>query len=475
MLAFGGYAATQVISLVTYVILARLLSPAEFGVFAAGSLVTGIGMLFAESGMLAALVTRRESLEQAADTAFVWGVVSGVALSLLSLALAPLVGIVFRSRPAAEVSAALSGVLFLRALGVVPDALLQRRMSFLRRVIIDPLSVLAFAGAAVGASSGGAGVWALVIGTYASMTVRTAGLWLFLRRRPHPRAATLSTWLELTRFARTIVGSEAIRHAVQSIDVVLIGRFVGADPLGQYRYASRFAGLPLGAWVSAAAYVLLPVFTQLADEPPRLRAACRRVMMWMAIGLSPIALLLGALGPATATLLLGPQWREAGWGMMALSGASIGQAIVSIASETFKAIRRPAELLAMHAVAAVASVAFMVALLPLGMLGVAAGVTLGASVAGGYAIVRMSTALGAPVRLLLGVMWRPLLCATLVAGAGYALDSGLVHADRHEAPAGLLILSAEALGLLCVYAALLGIVSPGVRWSVRRRLGRVAA
>jgi O-antigen/teichoic acid export membrane protein len=233
LIGLVGFGGSQLVNLLTYVALARILVPAQFGVFAAGSLISGIGGLFAESGMLAALLTRRERFEEAANTAFVWNVVSGGGLALISLGVSPLIGVVFRDRGVAGVSAALSGILWLRALSIVPDTMLQRRLSFLRRMVIDPLSMVAFGVVAVSTTSSGAGVWGLVLASYASVGTRVVGAWSFARWRPHPRAASLALWRELIAFSRSVLLSEIIRNALAYLDVLLIGRYIGAASLGQ--------------------------------------------------------------------------------------------------------------------------------------------------------------------------------------------------------------------------------------------------
>ena len=100
-----GFASTLALNFGFYLVLARLATPDDFGVLAAGSLSVGLGMVFAESGMLAAVIQRRDRVEEAANTAFVSTVLGGVALTLLALALAPLIGVVFDSHRIGEVAA----------------------------------------------------------------------------------------------------------------------------------------------------------------------------------------------------------------------------------------------------------------------------------------------------------------------------------------------------------------------------------
>ena len=79
-LAGAGYIVSQALNFLAYLVLVRLLTPRDFGLYAAGTLITGIGGLFAESGMLAALIKREDRLDEAASTAFAWLLVCGVAL-----------------------------------------------------------------------------------------------------------------------------------------------------------------------------------------------------------------------------------------------------------------------------------------------------------------------------------------------------------------------------------------------------------
>jgi len=472
-LSIVGYGTTQALNFAAYAWLARLVSPEEFGTFAAGALISGVAALFAESGMLAALITQRDRFEEAANTAVIWNVVSGIGLVLLSAAASPLVGLAFDSSEVTAVSVALSGILLLRAVGIVPDALLQRRFSFVRRLVIEPLGVLAFATVAIVMTSDGAGVWGLVAGTYAAMLLRTVSAWAFARWRPHPRLATMAMWRELVGYARPVVLGEMVRRIVGQLDVLLIGRFVGLGPLGQYRYATRLASLPHATWVSVGAYVLLPVFARLAEDPPRLRAACLRAAGIMALGVYPASLLLVALGLPAAVIVFGPEWREAGWAVMALAGYPLGHALVSVASETFKATRNPGELPKMHAVAGMASVTCSILLLPLGMLGVAAGVSVAAIIVKAYAIRRLHVVAGVPAGRMIGQLVPPLACSLAMGAFGFALNTFVVQAEERPGLVAAALLVGQALLLLGLYLAALLTISRNARGLARAAIGMV--
>jgi O-antigen/teichoic acid export membrane protein len=171
----SGFILARGITLVTYIVLARLITPTELGDFTAGTFVIGIGVLFGGSGMAAAVIQRPDRLEEAAATAVVATSISGLLLTGLAVATAPLIGLIFDSDTAAAVAAATAGVLFLNSARVIPNALLQRRFSFLRRLVVQPAAAVAFGVVAIIATSEGMGVWGLVAGQYSSSGVRSCG------------------------------------------------------------------------------------------------------------------------------------------------------------------------------------------------------------------------------------------------------------------------------------------------------------
>ena len=281
--AGAGYVALQTITFGTYLVLAKLMVPSDFGEFAAATIVVGLGMLVGESGMLAALIQRRDGLDEALNSAFLATLAGGLLLSLLALAVAPVIGLVFHSEKTGVVAAAMSGWMLLRLATVVPDAFLQRRFSFVRRVIVDPLGGVAFAVGTILPAASGMGVWALVIGTYAQAGTNVAAAWALAGWRPKPRRATVRMWRDLARYGRPVVVAEFIRRVTAEVPVVVVGRFIGAGPLGQLTYASRVAAQPLGVLVNVGGYVLLPALASIASQEERFREAVVRSLRWVCV------------------------------------------------------------------------------------------------------------------------------------------------------------------------------------------------
>jgi O-antigen/teichoic acid export membrane protein len=385
-LAGAGFAITQLIGIFSYVLIARLAPPATVGAFAAASIVIGLGTTLAESGMQAALIQRRDRLEEAASTALVATVLAGIGLGILALAGAPIVGMFFNSREVGVASAVLSGVLLLNAMTVVPDALMQRRFSFLRRVVVDPLNMACFGVTAAVALAAGMGIWGLVLATYIAGLIRVVAVWALARWRPRLTFVSLTMWRELATFGRHVVAGEFLRQVSSFGNVALVGRVLGAAPLGQFRFGYRLATQTSAPLVTASAYALLPAFARIAADEARLRAAALNALRVLCTITFPVSLILIPLGRDIAVMLFGEPWAESGEILAALWGLTGSIPVTQLATEVFKAAGRPEFVLRTYAISSLLSLALMGAFLPLGVVGVATGLSVASLSTTAYAL-----------------------------------------------------------------------------------------
>lgn len=456
-----------------YLALARLATPDDFGQFAAASIVVNAGLLFTEGGMLAALIHRRDRVEEAASTAVVSTAIAGVAFSLLAFAISPLIGAFFESDRIGALAGAMSGLLFVRSLQVVPEALLQRTFSFLRRMVVQPCQVIAFGVAAVIATSNGLGPWGLVIGFYASAVTDVLLSWTLVRWRPRLALVSFTTWRELIAYGRHVLASNIVLRLGEQVPTALLGRFVGQNPLGQYRYAERMASTPFALVVAAASYVVFPAFARISHDRQRFSAAFLESLRWFSAGALPLSLIFIPLGVPFAVVLFGDVWREAGEAAMALSGFAVGASLVSIASEAFKAEGRPEVLVRVHTITTVVGSALMVALLPFELVGVAAGLSIGVLVGAWYALVRLGRVLGIPGVEMARRIWPPAVAAIVMATAMLPVDRLLIDPPSHGAAVAILLLGAEGLIAALIYLAVLTPLAPDTL-SKLRELARTA-
>ena len=472
-LAGGGYALAQVLTLAFYVVLARLASPSDFGDFAAGTILVSFGYLLSESGMLAALIHRPDRIEEAAATATVSTAVAGLTLGLVGVAVSPLIGLIFGSDRIAEVAAVSAGLMLLHPLQVVPEALLQRRFSFLRRVIVEPISVIVFGATAIVLCAEGMGVWGLVIATYARAVVELCLSWGFAQWRPNFSLASFGMWRELIRYGRYGVGASALERGCEQVPVVLIGTFSGSAQLGQYRYSQRIASTPLAAIVQGGSYVIFPALARITEVRERFRDASVRSLRMMATFSFPLGLILIPLGVPIATIVFGDVWRDAGYAAMALSLFPVAGTLVSFASEVAKADGRPDIVARTHVVNLIAGSACMLALLTFDLVGVAAGFALGWLAAGLYSMSRISGLLEVPRRRLYAEVLPALAAGLVMVAVLTPLEFLVLNADEQGTAAGLGLIVAEGLLGGLVYLAVLRIVAPDTICQIVELLGRL--
>lgn len=456
----AGYGLEQALTIGAAIALAHLVTPTEFGIYGSATILLGYAHMFADSGLQSAVIQRRDSVLEAASTAFAANVVSGVGLALLAIGLAPVLGLFFHDQTITWVAAAMSPTVMLNSLMLVPDALLQRNFSFARRLFVSPSSVLTYGIAATALCASGFGVWGLVLGRYAGIAVELIVIWALVGWRPHVSAVSIAMWRSLARYGRHIFAAAFLMQSQTSAVTALLGRFVGIGAVGQFRYSTTMVALPFSAWVVSSSYVVFPAFARIAHESERFKAAFLRTLRWAGVTTLPASAMLLPLGPSLMVCLLGTQWRDAGYAVMALVGRPLAATLSSVLAEGVKGAGHPAVLSRTALVASLGTIVLAVAFLPLGLVGVAGAVSLASLMSAAY-IARLALPLLGLDRLSIVRALRPsFLSAALMVGVLFPLEWLLVHADRHSAVVGIALLIGEAALGFVVYLAALRTLDP---------------
>jgi PST family polysaccharide transporter len=450
----------QVTSLVTTLALARLLSPEEIGIYAAGTVLTGFLVMFAEGGLRGALIQRQTEVEDAADTVFWATAATGVAMSLTALAAAPLVAWFFSSALAGEIAAVTSGMLLMQALTNVPDGLLQRQFNFRRRLIVDPARSIAFGAMAVVLAYLGFGVWSLAIGNYFSMAVWLAGTWILGRWRPGRGRPSYRLWRDLARFAYPLLIQSLVWQVREAGQAALVGRFLGAGSLGQFRYGRRVGLLPTQAVVQVGSYVLFPAFSRLADDSDRLKQAFLRSLRWLWIATAPVAAMIVALGEPAVVILLGDRWREAGVFLVAMAGYGATIGLKATANEVIKGSGRSRLLNRVSIVQLVLGLGLVCAALPFGLFAVGLAISATEMALALMAMLLARSVIGYSLTEMVRLIVPPLTGSVAALAVIGLLDRLIIQADDFSGFLGVGVLGAEVLGFLLIYFAVLRVLDP---------------
>jgi PST family polysaccharide transporter len=468
-LASGGFLLGRLITLITFVVLARLITPDELGQYTSGSILTGIGMLLAGSGMLAALIHREDRLDEAASTATVATVLAGLLLALVGVGLAPLIGAFFGSSTVAAVAAATAGILFLQSARTVPNAILQRRFSFLRRLIVEPVSAVAFGLVAIIATSRGMGVWGLVIAQYAMSLVDLALSWGLVRWRPRIGQVSIAMWRELVGYGRHVLAGSTVRRLGERIPILVAGGVLSTSAVGQLQYANRIITTPFSLLVAGISYVVFPAFARISRDHARFMPAFLRSLRWATLIAMPIGLILAPLGEPLAIIAFGERWRVAGEVTAAICLFIPAQTIVAIIGESFKAAGIPAKRTRVNLIAVGSGALTMLVLAPtIGLFGVGIGISVDALVGAAVSIALASGVMEIPRRSILRAIAPQLGAALAMIAVLFPVETLAVNAASHGTVVGLLLLSGEALLGAVVYLLVLRVLAPGLAPEFRK-------
>jgi PST family polysaccharide transporter len=306
-LGTGGQALLQLLVLA---ILAWLLSPADFGLAAAALVVVGFSAVFSQLGIGPAVVQRLELRDAHLRSAFTISVLLGLLLAGVVWTTAPLVALFFRLDGLTPLLRVLAFVFPVQGLSIVSDSLLQRELRFRRLAAVEVVTVIAGYGAVgVPLAALGFGAWALVLAHLAQTVLRTV---LLFALRPHPVRPLLARQAsaELLYFGGGYTASRLSNYAVGQGDNLVVGRWLGAEALGDYGRAYQLMAGPAVVFGNILDRVLFPTMAQLQLEPERLAETYRRGISLIALVMLPTTALLMLLAPELTEVVLGPEWGD---------------------------------------------------------------------------------------------------------------------------------------------------------------------
>lgn len=358
------------IAMVGTVILARLLTPQDYGLIGMVAVIIGFVSIFKDLGLSAATIQRAEINNLQISTLFWINVALSIAVMLVSFALAPLVAL-FYHEPRLRLITAVYGFGFLLGgVTVQHDALLRRQMRFSALALAEILALCASVVTAITLAWYGAGYWALVASQLSLGLVYLVSVWKLCAWRPSwpSRNAGVRSMLA---FGGNLTGFGFINYFARNLDNLLIGKFWGSQQLGLYAKAYQLLLLPIEQINAPIAAVALPALSRLTDSPERYRLAYMRVLEKVAILTMPGIAFMIATSDWIVRIVLGPQWKEAGWIFAILGIAGLIQPIGSTAGWLFITQNRTRHMFQWGFVSSSIIIVSIVAGLPWGARGVA--------------------------------------------------------------------------------------------------------
>jgi O-antigen/teichoic acid export membrane protein len=434
--------------LIVALILARLLTPEQFGVAAEVLVISSLVIVFADLAFGAALIQRKEISDLDKNTAFWACTLFGLFFTALGFVTAgPLAD--FYNEPQVEpLFRVLSFIFVTTSMSTVQESLLNREMSF--KVLETRMMIATVFGAGIGITSAalGGGAWAIILQSLSLSIFSTLLLWVMSPWKPKLQFSFASL-KSMASFSTYIFGHRLLYYLHRNSDNLLIGRFVGAAPLGAYAIAYNVILVPFSRVAAPIQDVLFPAFSRIQGDRARIAMGWIRVTRMVAAVTVPSLVGLAIVADDFVNLVLGSKWHEATTVIQVLAWVGILQSLQSLNTGILEALGHARAIFRWTIVFFVAHITAFIIGLHWGIVGVAVGYSISTTLIEPSYLLLTSRAVGiSPWRFLEAV------AGVFEASAGMGLivlaaHYGLVQAD---VPGALRLLICVVIGGLSFLA-----------------------
>jgi PST family polysaccharide transporter len=309
---FWIYAATysgKTLVFLSTVILARLLTEADFGLAGYALLVIGFLDVLHDLGVGKALIYY-EDTPRTRDTAFWISLVVGAGLFLIVWAGAPLVGAYFNDMRSVPMVRAMALTFPLTAISNVHNALLSKNLDFKRKFVPDLVRSTSKGFVSIALAFMGYGAWSLVWGQVVGTAISIFAYFLVLPWKPSFRFDK-SMFRPLMDFGLNVVAVDGLGVIFTNVDYLLVGRYLGAASLGVYSIAFRVPELLVKTLVNNVSTVLFPAFSKIREDTETLKSTFLIAMRAVTMATVPVAMGLAAVSRPLTLVLFTEKWAEA--------------------------------------------------------------------------------------------------------------------------------------------------------------------
>jgi teichuronic acid exporter len=296
------------IQFVVGIILARLLTPREFGLIGMTTIFIAVSQSFINSGFMQALIRKQTVTQADFSTVFYFNLLVSFAFVVLLFFAAGPISQFFSEPELIPIIRVLGLSLLISGLAIVQQAQLTRALNFKLQTEITVIATVLSGATGITMAFTGFGVWSLVIANVSGGLVSVFMLWWWNGWRPSWEFS-LDSFREMFSFGSRLLLSGLLDTVYQNIYLVIIGRFFSAADLGYYTRAEGFNRLPSQNITAVVQKVSYPALATLQDDLPRLKAAYRRLLTSVMLITFVLMLGMAAVAEPMVLALIGEQWR----------------------------------------------------------------------------------------------------------------------------------------------------------------------
>lgn len=308
--SFVDSMAGQGITFVVSIILARLLSPREFGLIGMITVFIAVSESFINSGFSSALIRKKDCTDTDFSTVFYFNLVAGVLFFLLLFFFAPAISGFFNEPELTAILQVLGVVLIIDSLTLIQRTILTKRIDFKLQAKISVIASIGSGVVAILMALYGFGVWALVAQRIFKQGLNSLFLWLWNRWKPL-LVFSKKSFKELFGFGSKLLLSGLIDTIYNNVYYLIIGKFFSAQELGFYSRADGFKNLPSQNINTIVSRVTYPVLSSIQDDIPRLRNNYQKLIRTIMFVTFILMLGMAAVAEPMIYTLIGAKWEPA--------------------------------------------------------------------------------------------------------------------------------------------------------------------
>ena len=298
---------TNGIQFVLTIVLARLLSPDDYGVIAMPAIFLAIAQVLIDSGFANALIRKPDLNEEDLSTAFYFNVIVGIGAYIILFLSSPLIADFFNTPILTSLLKVTALVVFLNSLGIVQQAVLTKKMDFKSQAVISTISTFVSGVFGVWMAYSGYGVWALVFQQVSAALLRVVLLWVYGKWKPL-WVWSHNSFMYLWNFGSKVIVIGLMDTIYNNVYAFVIGKKYTADDLGNYTRAQHFADLPINNINGIVQKVTLPLLSEIQDDNTRLGVIYLKLIEMISLLIIPLMFGLAAMASPFVLSLLGKDW-----------------------------------------------------------------------------------------------------------------------------------------------------------------------
>jgi O-antigen/teichoic acid export membrane protein len=332
----------RVLMLGMMVVLARLLSPADFGLFGIVLLALSALKRFSQLGISDALIQLpADNVDDYLDTALTLRFIRGVIVAAVAYVLAPYVAMVFDEPQATQLLRIVAGATVFQTLYNPGAIYFRKSLDFHKQFVYVLSGTLTRVVVSIGyALFVEATVWALIVGFVAGTFLQMVTSYVIHDYRPRP-GFDLAKARQMIGYGKWILGSGIVAFLFREGDDALVGVLLGSAALGLYQLSYRLSNAPATEISQIVSRVVMPAYSKLQDDIAAVREGFYRALRMSMLVSFPVGVGIIVVAPPFVQTFLGDQWTGMIVPMQVLTGYGLLRSIRSPTSPLFKALGRP--------------------------------------------------------------------------------------------------------------------------------------